>query len=263
MEHTASVNTERKTIGNRTFYKSTYMDVSVIRTNDGYYNATKICQDNGISDVGQLMRYKWWKEYCDMVKQYGKYDHETNKIVPDFDLLNEKHAAKTQPVLNDQITDEILMFSMDRQEDKYNWISGTYVHEIFINMILVHVDKVYAFKVSHLINLMNEELQLRNITLEQKISEQEKLIQDLKDLHEKSGRGKNHDKPGCIFYRPWNDVPNAYKIWFCEVEKHYTDKNIKTINDIYNPKDTCATLNIATKNRQFDDMKWMYRVNAR
>lgn len=45
-----------------------------------------------------------------MVKQYGKYDHETNKIVPDVDLLDEKPTANTRQVLNDQISDEILSF---------------------------------------------------------------------------------------------------------------------------------------------------------
>lgn len=45
-----------------------------------------------------------------MVKQYGKYDHESNKIVPDFDLLNKKPAAKMQQVLDDKISDEIMAF---------------------------------------------------------------------------------------------------------------------------------------------------------
>ena len=255
MEPTASVNTEEKTIGNRTFYRSTYMGVSVVRTKDCYYNATKICQDCGIKDIYQITRYKWWKEYYDMVKQYGKYDHETNKITPDFDLLDEKPTANTRQVLNDQITDEILMFSMDRQEDKYNWISGTYVHEIFINMILVHVDKVYAFKVSYLINLMNEELHIRNITLEQKISEKEEELKKLQELHTNSEKGRSHELPGCIIVTPMNEE-NIYKIHSDEKQRVHKSNDIY-INGIYNPRDTCTEFLVYAKGYQLEGIEWI------
>ena len=51
------------------------MDVTVIRTNDYFYNVTKILQDNGISAFGQINRFKWWKDYYAYVKQNVKFDY--------------------------------------------------------------------------------------------------------------------------------------------------------------------------------------------
>lgn len=72
----APVTTEEIVIGNRTFYKSTFMGVTVIKTDDGFYNATKIAQDNGYVSFAQISRNDWWKDYYKTVKKFGIYDEK-------------------------------------------------------------------------------------------------------------------------------------------------------------------------------------------
>lgn len=254
MDQKPCLNIEEIEYNGRSFYRSTFMDISVVRSDTMFYNATKICQDNGYDNFGRISRLENWKRHFNAMLTRCKINPISKKITRNQNLASGETSEEIGLI---PLTEDDLMFEIKNQQGVHAWINGVYIHKWLFNHLLSMIDDDYALTIDEIVDLMDEELQLRNITLEQKISEQEKLIQDLKDLHERSGRGKNHDLPGCIFYRPWNDAPNTYKIWFCEVEKHYTDKNIKTINDIYNPKDTCATLNIATKNGQFEDMKWI------
>ena len=233
------------------------MDVTVIRTNDYFYNVTKILQDNGISAFGQINRFKWWKDYYAYVKQNVKFDYESKQFILQFDLQDEEPDAKSHQVLKNEISDELFIFSVDRQENDHKWVSGTYVHEILINRILSHINNEYALKVSYLIGLINKELQLRNMMLNEKIKEQEKLIQELKDIHEKSNRGKNHDKPGCITCKPYRDLPNTYKIWYSEIPKVFHAPNEHIIYDVYNARDVMNILSTNSKNNVYDDVSYI------
>ena len=98
MSSRSGINIEEISYENRTFYRSTYMDVSVIRTNDGYYNATKICQDNGIDHFNKITRFKWWKTFETAIKSSCKINRNTNKIIPCFDFAEE--SSGTDPSLN-------------------------------------------------------------------------------------------------------------------------------------------------------------------
>lgn len=51
------------------------------------------------------------------------------------------------------------------------WMNGTYVHKWIFEHVLHHVDVDYALTVAYLIDLIDREIRLRNITLEQKITE--------------------------------------------------------------------------------------------
>ena len=97
MERDAGLNIDIFECNNRVFYQSTYIDVTVIRTNDYFYN--------GISAFGQINRFKWWKDYYELVKQYGKYDPETNEVTPNFDLLHKSSTDKSPPNLENIIPD--------------------------------------------------------------------------------------------------------------------------------------------------------------
>ena len=233
------------------------MDVSVIRTKDGYYNVTKVVQDCGYSDFHQISKFKWWKDYYELVKQYGKYDPETNEVTPNFDLLHKSSTDKSPPNLENIIPDELLMIEIKTRSSEIKWIAGTYIHEILINRVLSHINNEYAFKISHLINIINKELHLKNMTLEEKVLELTTELENLKDLYEKSNRGKNHDKPGCITCKPSRNLPNTYKIWYSEIPKVFHAPNEHIIYDVYNARDVMNILNTNSKNNVYDDVSYI------
>lgn len=86
------------------------MDVSVVKTNDNFYNATKIVQDNGYHDFAQISRLKSWKSYYLLVKRIGKFDEKTNLILPSFES-----AAVLQPINDNELTDDELTFQIEKQ----------------------------------------------------------------------------------------------------------------------------------------------------
>ncbi len=65
---------------NRSFYKATYMDVSVIKTNDNFYNATKIVQDNGYEKFNRISRLPFWNDFYNAVKETCVFNIQTSKI---------------------------------------------------------------------------------------------------------------------------------------------------------------------------------------
>ena len=78
----------------RLFYKSDFLGETVIKTNDNYYNATKIAQGCLYQDFAQVSRLKNWIEYVETVKEYGRYNITTGNI--DFDpvKLDPKHKLE-------------------------------------------------------------------------------------------------------------------------------------------------------------------------
>lgn len=300
MSSTASINIEEIGYENRSFYRSTYMDVSVVRTKDGYYNATKICQDNGIRDIYDIMRFKWWKTFETAIKSSCKIDRNTNKIIPYFDsaeesstvnyrsnfssskndiniedkedLLNgetseinvddseeESSSVKTHSNFfsneSNQITNEDLYFEVKLRGNDTKWIAGTYIHEIMLNKLLMHVNDNYAIKISYLINMINEELRLRNITLEQKIVEKEEELKKLQELHANSNKSKVHDYPGCLILKHKHN--NVYKMssWVVATRSDNIKNNETVIYNIYNPDDAYREFDFYAKQGQLKNIK--------
>lgn len=175
----------------------------------------------------------------------------------EFDLNNEENSKlithnKEHEYI--EITDTMLGF--EEKTRKPEWVTGVYVQEILLNKLLMHVDDIYAFKVSYLISLMNRELMLRNITLEEKIHEKEKELEELEILHEKSGRSENHDHPGCIILR-LTRKPDEYKIDFDIKERKIPEYNTLHFNNVYNPSSTCSKLKFYARKNIWDDVKYV------
>lgn len=125
---------------------------------------------------------------------------------------------------------------------------------------------MYAVKVSKIMNLINDELHLRNISLEEKIKEQEAYIEQLKQEHEiykkKVNAGFNHERAGSIIITPLNQkhnkIPNHYKLIFKDItiyQEDYPESII--INNIYNPQKMRNLVYFYIKNNGVAECKYI------
>lgn len=222
------------------FTKSSFLDISCIRVvkgNETYYNVSKVCLDNGKDSINKITRNKYWIDYYTKVKELFKFDTKNQCIIED----SEQKEASDQ--FRD-LTDDELIFAIKGNVPNKE-ILGTYFHEILMNFFCEHVNLNYAVKASHLMVLVNEKLHLRNITLEEKIKEQEAYIEKLKRDHEiyrrKINAGFNHERAGSILIVPLNKkhnkIPNHYKLRFMDTTIRPEDHpEAIVINDIYNPQ---------------------------
>ena len=55
--------------GKYIFIKTTYNDISVlVEKSSGYYNATKICKDNGVKSMNDITKQSYWIQYTKSLK---------------------------------------------------------------------------------------------------------------------------------------------------------------------------------------------------
>ena len=125
---------------NRTFYRSTFMEVSIIRTNDNFYNATKIVQDNGYENFNKITRLQFWKKFYETVKETCMINISTSEIELKANLQT---AAKNIEQFR-ELTDQDLTFEVKLRANETKWISGIYIHEILLNKLLMYIDNTYA-----------------------------------------------------------------------------------------------------------------------
>lgn len=252
MNQNACIDIEELEYDGRTFYKSSFMDISVIRSDAMFYNATRICQDNGYSGFGQVSRLENWKRHFNAMLTHCKIDPISKKITR-MQILHSGETSENIKLI--PLTEDDLIFEIKNQQGVHAWINGVYIHKWLFNHLLSMIDDDYALTIDEIVDLMDEELKLRNMTLEQKISEQEKTIETLKIKREESNRGHNNETPGCIFLRKSKTVPNAYKIWSSEIKKIH-DKTEHTINDVFNSKFTLSEFNFYARHEMLDGIKW-------
>lgn len=135
------------------FYNDHYNDIRIIvREKDGYINATRIATDNGKQK--NFSRFIDSARWNDIISTFRKQYLESEVLVDPMYILH-----STIP-------------------DSHKDARGTYVHPKLIHFIAEWVSLDYAFKVSHIMDLLNEELHNRTITLEQKIAELEQEIEN-------------------------------------------------------------------------------------
>ena len=151
-----------KSNGNE-FEKTSFYDISVIKhVKTGYYNANHICKSNK-NKFENIKRNQYWDEYSIKLKENLKKSADSKMSQHIFDE-------------NMDISFEIL--------DVSNEFRGTYIHPLLLNFLCEHVDYNYAIKVSYLMLLINEEIKLRNITLDDKLNEIKETVELLKNENE-------------------------------------------------------------------------------
>ena len=145
------------------FEETSFYDISVIKhVETGYYNANHICKSNK-NKFENIKRNQYWDEYSIKLKENSKISADSKMSQHIFDE-------------NTDISFEIL--------DVSNEFRGTYIHPLLLNFLCEHVDYNYAIKISYLMLLQNEEINLRNMTLEDKIIEVEETVEALKENKE-------------------------------------------------------------------------------
>lgn len=127
-----------------TFKLTTYNGISVMIDSNGFYNASKICKDNGVR-FHDISRYKYWNEYLD-----------------EFSRGGEISPAQLSTIYSDKNG-----FSND--------VKGTYIHPKLVNWLCMHVNYKYAILVGEIMDLYNQKILENNSTLENE-------IKDLKEL---------------------------------------------------------------------------------
>ena len=130
------------------FYEDHYNGVHIIiREKDGYVNATKMCDDNG----KRFRNYIAIDEWKEIETFYSSSDPRWNSSGVPLYELRRGYAAK---------------------------VTGYYIHPKLVHFVAHWCSIDYAFKVAHIMDLLNEELHNRTITLEQKIAELERDLEN-------------------------------------------------------------------------------------
>ena len=266
MSSTAIQQLDKIQIDNREFYETDFMGIQVIRTNDGFYNATKICQDNGYTDFRQITRLPEWQRFVNDFKSVMKINRatgdlhfvlgETNNKNSPADLQMSVSSLDNEEKWSD-IVDDDLMFEVKTRANEYKWAAGTYIRGDLVDKLLTKCNNIYAIQIGHYIRLVNEELHLRNITLETKIKEQEEELQIIRDLHDRSQRGHNSEVPGCIILRRINGYDNLYRISADTKERDDNWNWTYCFNGVYNPERTCSHLKWYIKSCVWDDVLYV------
>lgn len=209
-----------------------------------FYNLSKVLKENGKAmDLNKITRNKYWQDY--LLAVIDEFD---------FDEENERFIGKVQTPKKSSADLLLQKLKFTIKGNQYQEeVNGVYYHEIFMNFFCEHVSLKYAVKVSKIMNLVNEELHLRNITLEEKIKEME-------EEHEKYRKninsGFNHERKGCLLIKQTKADANHYHINFDEKE-HLHDKNYIVLNGIFNPQKVHSLLNFYAKESQLPNIKWV------
>lgn len=137
-------------------------------------------------------------------------------------------------------------------------MNGTYVHKWIFEHVLHHVDVDYALTVAYLIDLIDREIRLRNITLKQKISEQSNQISQLETNYINSNKVKLHDKKSSIVISKSNrGSQNCYLINFKEadVSRNPMYQDDIVIGSVFNKSDLQNLFVFYVKTGELDFIK--------
>ena len=148
------------------FYKTTYNDVSIIyRDSDKYINASKLCGD-GKKMFQSFKRLQRWRN----IVEYWNLERGT----------------------------EVYPASEYELKGKFDKSRGTYIHPELIHFVADWISLDYAFKVSKIMNLINERNQLTKQTLDDTITtlqtEVLMLKEQIKHKDELLLREREHNK---------------------------------------------------------------------
>lgn len=138
------------------------------------------------------------------------------------------------------------------------WMNGTYVHKLLFERVLHHVDVDYALTIAIVVSNMDDEIRLRNITLEQKITEQSDQISQLETNYINSNKVKLHDKKSSIVISKSNrGSQNCYLINFKEadVSGNPIYKDDIVIGSVFNKSDLQNLFVFYVKTGELDFIK--------
>lgn len=210
------------------FYKTTFMDIACIRCENGYYNFTRIAQDNGYRDLERVTKTVTWKSFMDTVKRLYLIDSSRFKLIPKTNF--EKYEFKNEL---EEITDKNIYIEVSGRRIKNSFVNGRYYPKLLLNKLLSFVSDEYLLKISHLVELVDEEIQLRAISTDTWMKEQEEKVKTLETRLKNSNAGFNHEYAGSIIIHQTNT--RNYKLIYKEVDVDVNDyKNDIVVPTVFN-----------------------------
>lgn len=206
------------------FVENSYNDVTIIiHSVTGYIYATKIGSDNNVSIRDFFNKSPKWKE----IEQfwYENYDRELIAFANQVNVNKDGTIKPCYKLLNG--------YKETRR--------GYYIHPDLIHFIIDRCNIAYAFKVSKIMNLINEELHLRNITLETKIEEMQDEIRCLKNELKNANTCMKRIK-GSIKIDKHYKKSNTYHL-FADTKMQYKNSRTVQVIPLYNAYDTLRLMN--------------------
>ena len=169
----------QKIISNgETFIKTSYHGISVVVDENGYFNASKICMDN-------KKRFKDWKKDKRSRELLQKYSNFLRKSIETG--VGEFSHTELPLILNKNI-------------GYNNETKGFYIHFKLVHDICNWCDLDYAIQVGEIMDMLNHENQMKNITLENTIKEMAERIEKLEiEINNKSVRINIDSRPLRIY----------------------------------------------------------------
>ena len=145
------------------FYEDNYNGIRIIcRESDGYINATILCSDySDLKHFRHFLLTEKWQEiqenFHDFIGRKISYGLNCNGDLIKIPALYEVRKGK-----------------------EYNSVNGYYIHPSLVHFVAEWCSIKYSFQVAEIMNNINQELHLRNISLEQKIEEYKKEVEKWK-----------------------------------------------------------------------------------
>ena len=224
MNSESPIKHEKYVENNEEFDFTTYNDITVIiHVKSRYYNATKICKDNGklFTNLNRNQGYQNKILYIEGVIQKritrGLYDFVMYNKDPTFEL-REKFTGK---------------------------VTGTYVHPLLVNYVCMWANEEYALKVDMIMNTINEELHLRNMKLDEKIEEMQDEIRYLKNELKNANKCMKRIKGSIKIDKHYKKL-NTYHL-FADTKMQYKNSRTIQVIPLYNAYDTLRLMNYYAK----------------
>lgn len=216
------------TENDKIFEITKYNDIEIIiDTTTSYINATKLCNSQG----------KDFRTFCK-----SKRFHALTKIFEENS--DEQKCSVVKYELNSRFSYEI---------------RGQYIYPKYINFVCEWCNITYALKVAHMMDLINEELKLRQISFEQKISEQEELVKQLTTKIKNMNSGFNRERAGTIRISPHKTLPNCFNIDRSTVVRTARTTQDIIIKQVYNASEVTRLANYYAKHKllTIDKIEWI------
>ena len=144
--------------GDEEFIETIYNEISVIVDSNGYYQGSKICKDNE-KDFYGWMRSKKTQELIEKYEKYLNKNKTANLRSRNINLIYKKTNVPVQ-------------------------LRGFYIHPKLVHNLCEWCDIEYAIKVAEIMDLINEQIKIRNVNLEFIVDELKETNKKLKEENE-------------------------------------------------------------------------------
>ena len=148
------------------FTLTIYLGITIIVDADDYIQAVKICKEF----------HNWFK--LDSTKVLISNYQDDVDIKASFCRSSDLTSDK-KPIL------------VRFRDVKYKEFQGAYIHKCLIRYLCEWCDFKYSRIVDKIINMANEEIRLRNITIEDKLKEMEENLEKLRITNKELARENN------------------------------------------------------------------------